>query len=264
MENEGVSVVVPTFNRAYLIKRSIDSVLKQTYKNFEILIIDDGSTDNTYDVVSTIGDDRIKYIRYSSNQGAAYARNEGIKLSKYDYIAFQDSDDVWNADKLEKQMKMILESDANMGLVYCEYHYNGLNGIEGICPNRDISLSQKSGNKFPYLLTGNMIGTPTMLVRKEVFEKVGGFDESYSCLEDYEFALRVASMYKIGFVPECLMEVYATNESVTNNPVENLHMQWRLMNTYKMDMIRYGIWDIIVNGLKEKAEELGIVDRLEI
>ena len=89
-------------------------------------------------------------------------------------------------------------------------------------------------------------------------------DESYSCLEDYEFALRVASRYKIGFIPECLMEVYATNDSVTNKPVENLQMQWRVMNVYKADMIRYGIWDIIVNGLKEKAEELGIVDRLEI
>jgi len=148
-QKEKVSIIIPTYNRAHLIERSIRSILNQTYEDFELLIVDDGSTDNTKEVVEGIVDARIRYISCATNGGAAKARNVGIAEAKYDYIAFQDSDDEWHPDKLEKQMKVMETASPDTGLVYCEYHYNGLNGMEDICPDQKIPLEQKRGKYIP-------------------------------------------------------------------------------------------------------------------
>lgn len=259
---ENVSVIIPTYNRAHLIERSIRSVLNQTYENFELLVIDDGSTDNTQEVVEAIRDDRIRYIRCEENGGAAKARNRGIAEAKYDYIAFQDSDDEWHTDKLERQMKVLTEASEDVGLVYCEYHYNGLNGLEDISPNRDIPLEQKSGNIFPQLLSGNMIGTPVMLVKKECFEKVGVFNENFPCMEDYELVLRIAKEYRIEFIPEVLMEVYANYQSVTNNLEGFLTTRCILAGAYKKELLEYGMFDVIVGSIIDKAKEFNLLDSI--
>lgn len=259
---EKVSVIIPTYNRAHVIKRSIQSVLQQTYKEFELLIIDDGSTDNTQEVVMEIRDDRIRYICCEKNSGAAGARNRGIAEAKYDYIAFQDSDDQWHPDKLEKQMKAMMEAPEDTGLVYCEYHYNGVNGIEDISPSREIPLEQKRGYIFPELLTGNMIGTPVMLVKRECFNKVGEFNEKFPCMEDYELVLRIAREYRIEFVPECLMEVYANYQSVTNNLEGFLKTKCILAGVYKKELLEYGIFDIIVGSIIEKAKEFQCLEQV--
>ena len=107
-----VSIIIPTYNRGYIIKKSIDSVLHQTYEDFELIIVDDGSTDGTKQLIDEYEDDRIKYYSYEHNKGVVYARNYGMKMAKGDCIVFQDSDDVWHSDKLEKQIK-ILEDDDN-------------------------------------------------------------------------------------------------------------------------------------------------------
>lgn len=257
---EKVSIIIPTYNREHLIQRAIKSVLNQSYGEFELLIVDDGSTDNTEEVVRQIKDDRIRYIRCEENKGAAAARNRGIAEAKYDYIAFQDSDDEWYPSKLEKQMKVMLESSEKTGVVYCEYHYDGVNGVEGISPSREIPLEQKQGYIFPELLAGNMIGTPTMLVKKECFDKVGLFNEKFPCLEDYELVLRIAREYEVGFVPECMVEVHANTESVTNNVEGYLYASCILAGTYKKELLEYGMFDIIVGSIVEKAKEL---NRLE-
>lgn len=103
--NPKVSVIIPTYNRAHLIGRAIKSVLNQTYKDFEIIIVDDGSTDKTEEVVKDFKDERVRYIRREKNKGGSAARNTGIKAARGEYIAFQDSDDEWLPEKLEKQMK---------------------------------------------------------------------------------------------------------------------------------------------------------------
>ncbi len=257
---EKVSIIIPTYNRAHCIERSIRSVLNQSYEAFELLIVDDGSTDHTKEVVDKIEDVRIRYIRCEENGGAAKARNRGIAEAKYDYIAFQDSDDEWHSDKLEKQMWAMQQASEDTGLVYCEYHYNGLGGLEGISPSLEIPLEQKRGYMFPQLLAGNMIGTPTMLVKRECFEKVGGFNENFPCLEDYELALRIAKEYKIEFVPECLMEVYANTESVTNNVEGYLRINCILAGTYKKELLEYGMFDSIVGGIIEKAKEFNLLE----
>ena len=105
-KNPTVSIIIPTYNRAHLIGRAIQSVLNQTYQNFEIIVVDDGSTDNTEEMIKEFQkhDKRIKYIRHEKNRGGAAARNTGIKVARGEYIAFQDSDDEWLPEKLEKQM----------------------------------------------------------------------------------------------------------------------------------------------------------------
>ena len=109
---EKVSIIIPTYNRADVLVTSIQSVLQQSYTDFELLIVDDGSTDNTDIVVESIHDDRIRYLKMPENKGVAAARNEGIRQAKYDYIAFQDSDDHWKPEKLEKQMACLTQKPA--------------------------------------------------------------------------------------------------------------------------------------------------------
>lgn len=253
-----VSVIIPTYNRAHLIERSINSVLNQTYKDFELLIVDDASTDNTEEVVKRYADERIRYIKCEENGGASKARNRGIEEAKYDYIAFQDSDDEWHADKLEKQMNLMLGAPENVGLVYCEYHYHSVEGMEAFCPERSIPLEMKAGFIFPQLLLKNMVGTPTMLVKKECFDKLGVFSEGLTCLEDWELVLRIARNYQIAFVPESLMEVYATPQCVSNNLEGFLKTKCVLAGVYKKELIEYGIFNDVVGDILEKANEFGV------
>ncbi len=261
-QKEKVSIIIPTYNRAHLIERSIRSILNQTYEDFELLIVDDGSTDNTKEVVEGIVDARIRYISCATNGGAAKARNVGIAEAKYDYIAFQDSDDEWHPDKLEKQMKVMETASPDTGLVYCEYHYNGLNGMEDICPDQKIPLEQKRGNIFPQLLAGNMIGTPVMLVKRECFDKVGGFNENFPCMEDYELVLRIAREYRIEFIPEVLLEVHANYQSVTNNLEGFLTTRCILAGAYKKELLEYGMFDIIVGSIIDKAKEFNLLESI--
>ena len=119
-----VSVIIPTYNREGILGRSIESVLNQTYTEFELIIVDDGSTDNTRQLVENIHDDRISYYYVKNNSGAAAARNYGIERAEGEYIAFQDSDDYWHSDKLEKQMK-VMESNPDIGFVFHAIRYDG-------------------------------------------------------------------------------------------------------------------------------------------
>ena len=111
--NEKISIIIPTYNRGYTILKSIKSVLNQTYKNFEILIIDDGSNDNTKDLILNLEDSRIKYIKLKNNKGASFARNIGIQKASGKYISFLDSDDIYRQDKLEKQYTNLIMNNAD-------------------------------------------------------------------------------------------------------------------------------------------------------
>ncbi len=116
-----ISVVLPTFNRKRLLPRAINSVLNQTYKNLELIIIDDGSTDNTEEIVKAYSDTRIRYCKQKLNRGGSAARNAGIKLAKGELISFQDSDDEWLPEKLERQVRKFSEVGDDVGVIYCGY-----------------------------------------------------------------------------------------------------------------------------------------------
>lgn len=158
-----VSIIIPTYNRAHLIERAIESVLHQTYQDFELIIIDDGSTDNTDDIINKFQkkDDRIIYLKHDRNKGGSAARNTGIKASRGEYIAFLDSDDEWLPEKLEKQMDFF-ESN-NYGFIYCNMI------IEDKIDNtkKNLKINIKDDIFIDLLKIGSGICTSALLVKKK-------------------------------------------------------------------------------------------------
>jgi glycosyltransferase involved in cell wall biosynthesis len=241
-----VSVIIPTYNRAHIITRAIQSVLDQTYKDFEIIIVDDGSTDNTESVVKSFNDNRIIYIRSNNtNKGVASARNIGIKLSKAEYIAFQDSDDVWYPYKLEKIMKVI-EDHSNIDFIY-SYGKVLRQGtfIRDVGKNPGINNISKK-ELIINLFRSNSIPTQGVVVRKDKIIKVGGFDESFISASDHELWLRLIPICDIYYLDEPLFDVNFSEESITINVKLRLRSQLNLFNKNKMilrkqtdSMIRY-------------------------
>ena len=200
--NVKVSVVIPTYNYGRFIAEAVESVLAQTYPIAEIIVVDDGSTDDTETVVRTFGE-KVRYVR-QTNEGVCSARNRGINSSNGDMIAFLDADDIWLPEKIEKQLARFAE-DPEIGLVHCglrefdtatgETIAMHLDGDEGWVAE-DLALCEKPVIQGP----GGSI-----MVRRHVFDEVGGFDRRLKIYEDWEFCLRVARKFKVGFVPEALV-----------------------------------------------------------
>lgn len=209
-----ISIIIPTYNRAHLIHRAINSVLNQTYQDFEIIIVDDGSTDNTEEAVRSFNDSRIEYIRHEKNQGAAVARNTGIKAAKGEYIAFQDSDDEWFPQKLEKQMKVFETASPEVGVVYTGF-WCMANNKKRYVPSK--SVKQKEGNIFKELLKGSFITTQSIVVRKKCFESAGLFDENLPRFQDWELALRLSKHSEFKCVDEPLLISYHTTGSISRD-----------------------------------------------
>ena len=252
--NSLVSVVIPVYNRETTIQRAIDSVLNQTYSNIEVLIIDDGSLDKTVELVHEYEDIRIKLYSFGRNMGANVARNKGIMLAHGEYIAFQDSDDEWKPDKLQKQIKYM--QDNNLSAVYCPYRLiEGQN--ERIVPVDYQNVELYETNLQDRLKTGNVIGTPTLVVRREMVIQVGLFDESMPRLQDYDLVLRLIKSGKIGYVAEPLVTAYRMSVSICGNRKNLLIALAKLLEKYK-DFINI---EIILTQYYEKCD---IFDQREI
>lgn len=214
MYKEKVSVIIPTYNRANTIKRAIDSVLGQTYEIFELIVVDDGSTDDTYQIVGGYEDSRVRYFRIEERHGANHARNIGIQNATGNYIAFQDSDDFWLQGKLEKQMN-IFEQYPQVGVVWCPYFRVTLSGTKRRVP--EVYMKNRSQTELEKeLAVRNVIGTPTMVVRKECFEKVGIFDEAIQRFQDWELCIRLVQQFQFYFIDEVLVEAYESETGITN------------------------------------------------
>ena len=197
--NPTVSVVIPTYNRAHLIGRTIQSVLNQTYHDFEVIIVDDGSTDNTEEVVRSFKDPRICYIRHKENRGAPFARNYGAKIANGEYISLLDSDDYYLPNKLTVQIDAF-KSDSDAGLVYSNVLEERSN------TKRRIKYDPKtfeSGYLFEKIVSKSVhCRLPTWLIRREFFISIGGFDEKLPRLQDRDFIVRFSYRYKLLGVPE--------------------------------------------------------------
>lgn len=209
-----VSVIIPTFNRESTIEKSIYSVLNQTYQNIELIVVDDNSSDDTESIVKNIQDDRIIYIKNVNNYGVATSRNIGIERATGDFIAFNDSDDTWKLDKIEKQMR-VMKSNSDCMLVYCAFNKIYLDGHRERVPNNEMSLENLQGNIFMSLLKRNFVSTQTMLFRRKCLEQEGLFKTGLRALDDYELVLRVAEKHKILFVNECLVDVLESENSIS-------------------------------------------------
>lgn len=227
-----VSVIIPTHNRAHILGRAIKSVQDQTYRDFEIIIVDDGSMDNTEDVIKSFNDERIIYHRCNNNKGVASARNTGISLSRAQYIAFQDSDDVWYPYKLDKIMKVINEHE-NIDFIY-SYGKIIRNGeiIGEVGKNSYINRLPKK-ELIIGLFKSNFIPTQGVIVKKEKIIKVGGFDESFLSASDHELWLRLIPTCNIFYLDEPLFDVHFSKESITMNVGLRLRSQIRLFNKNK-------------------------------
>lgn len=258
---EQVSIIIPTYNRADVIVNSIQSILDQTYEQYELIIVDDGSTDDTELVIEQINDNRIRYIKMPENKGVAAARNEGIRRAKYDYIAFQDSDDYWKKDKLEKQMGF-LTTMPDIGLLYCPYECKKADGSTISVPNDSIPMSEKQGNIYEYMLRRNTIGTPSVLLRKKCLEKSGMFNESLTCLEDWEFFLRISKHYEIAFQNETLVYVNLSSDGVSHNVSGYYEARCYMIATHKDALLQYGIFNNVTKDVLESAEKLGILQQI--
>jgi len=210
-----VSVIIPTYNRALLLSRAVQSVLDQTYQDFELIIIDDGSTDNTGEVINSFHNKKIKYIQHKKNEGAATARNRGIRASRGEYIAFLDSDDEWLQRKLEKQINVIKTISTKVGVVYTAT-WRIMNNKKYYIPAP--TKIQKEGNLYDSILCGEyLVPTPAAMVRKECLEKVGMFDETLPALEEWDLWIKISRDYFFTFIDEPLVISHYTANSISTN-----------------------------------------------
>lgn len=212
------SVIIPTYNRAQYIINTVKSVINQTYKDFEIIIVDDGSEDNTKEVIENIAKNNqniIQYI-YQNNKGPAAARNTGIINAKGDYIAFLDSDDYWMPNKLEEQFNYFI-ANPSCNVLHNEVHICNLEG-KIIQVNSHQDKAKREGWLFDeIILLKTYIFLSSLIVNKDVFKKVGRFAESLYSSEDVELFLRLALEYKIGFINKPLVRRIIHESSITGS-----------------------------------------------
>lgn len=201
MDNEiaKISVIIPTFNREKLVVDAINSLKNQTYKNLEIIVVDDCSTDNTRVQVEKIIDPRIVYIRHDKNNGAPKARNTGIQKASGEFIAFLDSDDQWLPAKLEKQMA-VFKKNQKAAVVY-----TGVKNTSGTIL-RSETIPQFRGNILTELLKSNCVGTTsTVVIRKTCLLEAGGFDPKLPSCQDWDLWIKLAQITEFDFVEEALV-----------------------------------------------------------
>ncbi len=226
-----VSVVIPTYNREKTIKRAVLSVLNQTYEDIEIIIVDDNSSDNTERCIRTIEDARIQYYRLENNKGACYARNYGINKAKGEYIAFQDSDDEWEKEKLEKQLDILKRN--NIDITFCSFNlYDG----DKFITKRPKYI--KSGYvNYDKILEKAIISTQTMIGKRKCFEDEM-FDVQMPRFQDWEITLRLSQKYVIYFENEILVKLYSQQDSISKNTDKAIVALEKIMDMHKVNFLK--------------------------
>lgn len=212
-EKKLVSVIIPVYNRKNTIERSVSSVLAQTYENIEIILVDDGSTDGTLDILEKLKEEKIQVYK-QNHRGANAARNFGIKKAKGEFIAFQDSDDEWMPDKLECQITYMLEH--HYEVCYCPF-FLYQEGFREIIPKGYEDKEKYEKNLINVLKVHNVVSTQTLVIHRNVIIDVGLFDEEMPRYQDYEYAIRIIQKKKIGYVSKLLVNVYQSENSISND-----------------------------------------------
>jgi glycosyltransferase involved in cell wall biosynthesis len=229
-----VSVIIPTYNRALLIGKAIKSVLNQTYHDFEIIVIDDGSTDNTEETVKSFNNFKIRYIFHSDNRGVSAARNTGIRASRGKYIALLDSDDEWLPEKLDEQIKVFKSEFAEVGVVYSNVLYIDESGKN---MNKLSNPKKVEGYIYEDLLGGNYVGTSsTLLIKKECFDRVGLFDDLLKAENDWDMWIRIAKYYRFALIKIPLVKYRFHSNRISNNPELKIIMASRILVKYANEL----------------------------
>lgn len=193
-----VSVVIPTYNRAHLLERALGSVLGQTLAADEIIIVDDGSTDNTVSTLKSMHPE-VRLIQ-QDNLGVSAARNTGISAARHDWIALLDSDDVWHENKLERQITAL-----NNAPEYLICHSDEIWIRNGVLVNQMNKHKKAGGHIFQHCLPLCAISPSSVMIHRSLFDEIGLFDETLPACEDYELWLRICSRYPVLFIDEALI-----------------------------------------------------------
>lgn len=273
MPTKLASIIIPTYNRADIIAETVSSVLNQTITDIEVIIVDDGSIDLTETVVQNFTDSRVCLIKNTWTGLPAVARNTGIRIADGKYIAFVDSDDVWYPEKLERQLTA-LDAEPHVGMCFCGFDL--MDHVSGkLTPAVIPELPPDRVSRAQLVFNGNFIGSLTPVVRREVFELVGLFDEAQALrfCEDWEMWLRILARYDSIYIPERLAayRVHAANSSadaeIFTKALRHIEAVARAVafapETYgpvaKAQTIRHGlspIKQLLVNGEPKKARTL--------
>lgn len=242
-----ISVIITTYNRKNLLKRAIKSVLAQTYSHYNIIIVDDGSTDNTSEL-QILNDPRITYIS-QTNQGTSAAKNTGIKESSAPFIAFLDSDDTWEKNKLAVQIKYMEENPS------CKISYTEETWIRnGKFVNPKRIYHKAGGEIFDKTIQHCIIGISTIMIKRDLFEKIGTFDETLPVCEDYDLWIRIAAKHKIALIKQKLTNKFALPHpqlSFSNYPMEHYRLKAleKCLRTQKLSQQQY---DLVLKSMKKK------------
>ena len=251
-----ISLIIPTYNRAEHLETTLLSALHQTIKVDEIIVIDDGSTDNTKQRVEKYP---IKYI-YQENQGVSSARNKGIQKAQNDWICFLDSDDIWESNKIEKQIAF---HKTNSHILFS--HTDELWLFNDKIIKQKKHQQKPSGYCFKENIPNTLIGASTVMCHKSVFEDVGVFDEALKACEDYDLWLRILDSYELGLINEKLIQKIAghTGQLSFETPLMDSyriqallkHLESNHKDEVKLELIKR--CDILINGaIKHGNDEL--------
>jgi len=214
-----VSVVIPTYNRANLLLEAIDSVVRQSFQDFEVVVVDDGSTDDTADRLAGL-DIPLQHVRLPHNERPGLLRNHGISAARGEFIAFLDDDDLWHPDKLA-QLVALLDGDETLGFVYSDIYL--------LYPDRSTAgpmLSpqhKQAALLFDHLLENCFIFPSSLAVRRRLFDRLGRFDESLATGEDYDLWLRLAYHSKAGYLPMPLAYIRRHPVSQSNRHASSVY-----------------------------------------
>jgi glycosyltransferase involved in cell wall biosynthesis len=239
-KNPLVSIIIPAYKRVNELKRAIDSVIKQTYKNWELIVVDDNFSNSewrkeTEELIKkyNVNNDKIRYIKHKKNKGGSAARNTGIKNAKGAYIAFLDNDDEWLEEKLEKQISVIQKENKERKGIYC-----GSNLVGDI--NQSIYAMNEGNLQLDTLKgAGYMNAGSTLLVDKSVFDRIGLFDESFKRHQEMEFLVRFFRHFKVSTVAQPLVKV-STEQSTSPLDAELLvNLKEKFLKKFKNDIKKY-------------------------
>ncbi|MCO4753981.1 MAG: glycosyltransferase family 2 protein [Bacteriovoracaceae bacterium] len=227
MNSPLISVIIPVFNREQFISRAIESVQAQSFKDWELIIIDDGSTDSTWDVIEKYT--HIENIRAfkQANSGVSSARNFGAQNSNANWLAFLDSDDEWLEHKLQKQVALI---DQGHPLIHGEEIWIR----DGVRVNQPKAYKKGGGDQFIPSLKLCSISPSTVLINKKVFLELGGFREDYPVCEDYDLWLKITSLYEVGLIDGPCIKKYAGHE-------DQLSFKFKAMDYWRIKSMKWVI-----------------------
>lgn len=224
-EEQLVSVIIPTFNREKTIYRAVMSVLNQTYKNLELIVVDDCSTDGTVEILSRIEDDRLNTVVLEQNGGACLARNYGIKLAKGEIITFQDSDDTWRETFIELMLSTLAKKGSD--IVFCRMARHDLEGNA-----KEYPMLPEGMISHKTLISRSWISTQTMLGKAICFKDTL-FDVGMPRLQDFDLVIRLSGKYKMFHLNDVLVDVYLQDDSLSNSIIKHIMALERIITKYE-------------------------------